>query len=105
MCLWKEDGLKAVELGRRAGLEPSSMTGLLDRMERDGLLTRAADPGDRRAQRIHLTGEGRGVKKPVTRVVVKSLAHFMENVTGDDLDRFKETLRTLLANARKVSES
>ncbi len=28
LSLWREDGLKAVELGRRAGLEPSTMTGL-----------------------------------------------------------------------------
>jgi len=33
MSLWSDDGLRAVELGRRAGLEPSTMTGLLDRME------------------------------------------------------------------------
>ena len=36
LSLWNEDGLKGNELGRRAGLEPSTMTGLLDRMERDG---------------------------------------------------------------------
>ena len=34
MSLWREDGLKVIDLGRRAGLEPSTMTGLLDRMER-----------------------------------------------------------------------
>jgi len=66
MSLWVDDSLKVVELGRRAGLEPSTMTGLLDRMERDGLVARTADPADRRAHRTRLTDtawglQGRGV--------------------------------------------
>ena len=44
LTLWREDGLKVIDLGRKAGLEPSTMTGLLDRMERDTLLYREADP-------------------------------------------------------------
>ena len=47
MSLWQEDGLKVIELGKKAGLEPSTMTGLLDRMERDGLVSRTTDPRDR----------------------------------------------------------
>jgi len=64
MSLWREDGLIVVELGRRAGLEPSSMTGLLDRMARDGLLRRSPDPADRRVHRIHLTEAGRDAERP-----------------------------------------
>ena len=66
MSLWQADGLKANELARRAGLEPSTMTGLLDRMERDGLLERRADPHDRRANRIHLTRDGIDAGEPAT---------------------------------------
>jgi DNA-binding MarR family transcriptional regulator len=61
LSLWREDGLRGVELGRRAGLEPSTMTGILDRMERDDLVARRPDPDDRRAHRIHLTGRGRAL--------------------------------------------
>ncbi len=58
-ALWKEDGLKVVELGRRSGLEASTMTGLIDRMEHDGLVERRDDATDRRVQRINLTEKGR----------------------------------------------
>ena len=57
MSLWREDGLKVIDLGRRAGLEPSTMTGLLDRMERDGLVERRPDPADRRVLKIFLTAD------------------------------------------------
>jgi DNA-binding MarR family transcriptional regulator len=36
-------------LARRAGLHPATITGILDRLERDGWVTRDRDPSDRRA--------------------------------------------------------
>src|SRR4029434_10305535 len=36
-------------LARRAGLHPATMTGILDRLERGGWVTRDRDPNDRRA--------------------------------------------------------
>jgi len=43
--------LSPSELARRAGLHPATMTGILDRLERGGWITRERDPGaaDRRA--------------------------------------------------------
>ncbi|MHC4108867.1 MAG: MarR family winged helix-turn-helix transcriptional regulator [Planctomycetota bacterium] len=102
LSLWLEDGLKVVELGRRAGLEPSTMTGLLDRMERDGLLSRSADPEDRRAQRIHLTNKGRDAKPAVSKVMDRALGKILDGVGEADLTRLKKTLRRVLANANKL---
>ncbi len=99
--LWKEDGLKAVELGRRAGLEPSTMTGLLDRMERDGLAARSADPNDRRAQLIFLTKEGRNVREPVLEIVERTLNAVFDGISDNELSRTKDLLRRVLANAKK----
>jgi DNA-binding MarR family transcriptional regulator len=42
-------------LARRAGLHPATITGILDRLERSGWVTRERDPDDRRAVRIHAT--------------------------------------------------
>lgn len=36
-------------LARRAGLHPATMTGVVDRLERGGWITRGRDPSDRRA--------------------------------------------------------
>lgn len=104
MCLWAEDGLRAVELGRRAGLEPSTMTGLLDRMERDGLLARAPDPDDRRAHRITLTPGGRRAQKPVMRVIDGALQRMFEGVAARDLETLKAALRQVLTNANRLEQ-
>ena len=98
MSLWQEDGQRVVELGRRAGLEPSTMTGLLDRMERDGLVTRSPDPTDRRVLRVRLTTEGARVRPGVDSVLDASLEGLLNGVTGDDLESLKRSLRVVLTN-------
>ncbi|WP_418961279.1 MarR family winged helix-turn-helix transcriptional regulator [Streptomyces tritici] len=46
------------ELGAMLRLAKSSLTGLVDRTERNGLVRREPDPGDQRAVRVALTPEG-----------------------------------------------
>lgn len=101
MSLWNEDGLKVIELGRRAGLEPSTMTGLIDRMERDGLVRRVPDPEDRRVQRIHLTEFGRTVRDVVASNVDRVMAQILAGIDEKDIAHLKETLRKLLANVQE----
>jgi DNA-binding MarR family transcriptional regulator len=99
MSLWPEDGLKVIELGKRAGLEPSTMTGLLDRMQRDNLVTRTPDPNDRRVLRIYLTKIGHQVRDPVLKVVDRVLSEVFAGVAEDDISQTKNLLRRILANA------
>jgi DNA-binding MarR family transcriptional regulator len=53
------DGPRAMsELAAILGVEKAAMTGLIDRIERRGLVQRTAVPGDRRACRVELTPSG-----------------------------------------------
>lgn len=104
MSLWRKDGLKVVELGRKAGLEPSTMTGLIDRMERDGLVARSVDPKDRRAQQIRLTALGRDVEAPVQAVVTGVISNVFTGISEKDLDQTKKLLRQVLSNVQEVGE-
>jgi DNA-binding MarR family transcriptional regulator len=49
----RDGPLSPSELARRAGLHPATMTGILDRLERGGWVTRERDPDDRRSVRVH----------------------------------------------------
>jgi DNA-binding MarR family transcriptional regulator len=49
------------ELARLLDLDKSSVTGLVDRAERRGLVARAPSPADRRAVLVRLTEAGRGL--------------------------------------------
>jgi DNA-binding MarR family transcriptional regulator len=104
MALWQDEGLQVVDLGRRAGLEPSTMTGLLDRMERDGLVERKDDPKDRRAQLIHLTEDGRRIRPAVLNVVDRIIGRVFGDVSDKDLSVTKGVLRRILSGLREGDE-
>lgn len=58
LCLLIGGPVGMTELTRALHLEKSSLTGLVDRAERRGLVARVRDSRDRRACLIELTGEG-----------------------------------------------
>jgi MarR family transcriptional regulator, organic hydroperoxide resistance regulator len=56
-------GVSAGEVASVLHLHPSTLTGVLRRLERDRLLVRRPDPGDRRRAVLHLTDRGRRVDR------------------------------------------
>jgi DNA-binding MarR family transcriptional regulator len=57
-CLTPDTPRRIGELVAATGQRPSTVTGILDRLERRGVVERALDPGDRRSFRIALTADG-----------------------------------------------
>src|SRR5437016_8677366 len=52
-------GLGVTDLSERLWIRPPSVTGVVDRLVRDGLVTREALPADRRVKQIRLTPKGK----------------------------------------------
>jgi len=55
------DGLRMSALSRFLMVTGGNVTGLTDELEKDGLVQREAEPGDRRSWRLSLTPKGRKV--------------------------------------------
>jgi DNA-binding MarR family transcriptional regulator len=58
LCVLMAKAYGMSELGAALGLAKSSLTGLVDRTERNGLVRREPDPQDTRAVRVALTPQG-----------------------------------------------
>ncbi|MCU0597665.1 MAG: MarR family transcriptional regulator [Desulfobacterales bacterium] len=114
MCLWESDGMDEVlgkfgtktgmnhtELGRCAGLEPSTMTGLIDRMEKDGLVCRLSDPSDRRALKISLTEKGVSVRDKALDALDLMIKESFAAVSPDAMESVNEVLKKILINTNK----
>lgn len=54
--------LPVSQLGKRLYLDNPTMTGIIDRMERDGLLERVQDETDRRVFKVRLTNRSRALR-------------------------------------------
>ena len=84
------------DLARAADLNPGAMTRLLDKLEARGLLVRVADPNDRRALHIHLTGAGREMWQDVDKCgqrVRERALRGMDDATRDQLTHLLEQVR------------
>ena len=59
MLINDEDGISQGEVSYRFEVDPSRITRLAQRLEKEGLLRRKRDPEDNRVVRMHATEEGR----------------------------------------------
>jgi DNA-binding MarR family transcriptional regulator len=67
--LFEEDGLRLGELARRARLSKQTLTELVRRLERDGLVERRPDPADGRAALVFLTERSRAFEPVAARIL------------------------------------
>lgn len=84
------------DLARAAQLHPGGMTRLLDKLEAQGLVTRVADPTDRRALHVDLTDAGRALWHQVSdcgRRVHERATHGMDEADRAQLTDLLQRVR------------
>jgi MarR family transcriptional regulator, lower aerobic nicotinate degradation pathway regulator len=91
----REPGM--AELARFLRLERSSVTGLVDRAERRGLVARAPAPHDGRGVVVALTPAGRDLARVVGREVGEAVAGLLADVPARDRASLTRSLERLVA--------
>ncbi|MGW4401732.1 MarR family winged helix-turn-helix transcriptional regulator [Amycolatopsis nivea] len=77
-------------------LEKSSVTGLVDRAERRGLVQRVAVPGNRRAVHVTVTSAGRAVVHQVREAIDTELGQLAATLSDSRQDTFRRTVESLI---------
>ena len=80
------------EIAESVGVSRATMTGLLDGLERDGLIRRVDHPDDRRRITITLTANGRRLLDEVLPDHLQRIAGVMARLTKDDRKKLRELL-------------
>ena len=93
--LWREDGLSQSQLIERLGVEPPTVTGTVQRLERAGFIRRAPDAANRRISRVHLTPAGRELEEPVRAVLGEAENRLLRGLSATE----RRELAALLARA------
>lgn len=95
-CLWREDGQMPGQIAVCLGLDGSTITGILDRMESKGLLKRTPDPNDRRALRVIITDQGSKLQEPVEKVIISANLKVLQALTPEDKEKLFGFLRGII---------
>ena len=96
--LWQRDGRQFNELSSTCCCSPSTITGVVDTLEKKGLVTREANPQDRRSLLVRLTDAGRAMERatPGLEMIFESccggLARDELGLLGELLNRLNDTI-------------
>jgi MarR family transcriptional regulator, organic hydroperoxide resistance regulator len=91
--------LTVSQLAGACGVRPSTLTGLLDRLEDRGLLTRNPAPHDRRALLVALTADGRRTARTVRHAVADLDRRALGELTADQVTALRTALEALTGAA------
>jgi MarR family transcriptional regulator, organic hydroperoxide resistance regulator len=88
-------GRTVSELGAAVGTRPTTLTSVLDRLERRGHITRGTRPGDRRAVLIELTPSGRLAAATIRQAVTDLEHRALGNLPADAITALRAALQAL----------
>lgn len=94
-CLWDVEFSTPKQIAEELCLEMSTISGVLDRMQKKGLIERAANEKDRRGIRVLVTEKGKELKNPVTQIVEDVNKRVLGMFNIDDAEKFKQTLKAV----------
>ncbi|MDR0880609.1 MAG: MarR family transcriptional regulator [Clostridioides sp.] len=103
--LTQADGATAKELGDQFGLEASTVTGILDRLEKKSLVERRQDEQDRRAHKIVVTEEGWTLSEEMFKSAVRANNRVKEIVGKENVKYLIELLTKIVDSTDEQANS
>ncbi|HEV2305020.1 MAG TPA: MarR family transcriptional regulator [Candidatus Acidoferrales bacterium] len=94
-----------VELAVFNGLDVSSMSRMLDRLEKKGLLRRSRTDKDRRKVTVQLTPKGRALIRKAVPVAARVAVHAWRGVSERERQTLRNIVHKVLGNLGHVSKS
>jgi MarR family transcriptional regulator, organic hydroperoxide resistance regulator len=92
--LKEKNGRSMTELSRILGIDNSTLSGLIDRLEKARLVERNASPTDRRSSHIYMTQEGIEAAEGAKRVIRRVNEKIKDGFTPEEMETFKKVLKT-----------
>lgn len=86
VAIMEEEGLLPSELADKTSQDRPTITGLLDRLEKDGWIERRPDTRDRRSLRIHLAPRAIECRKALLTLFEESNQKFLDRFSQEEWD-------------------
>jgi DNA-binding MarR family transcriptional regulator len=97
-ALYKKDNISISELSKNVFLDNSTLTGLIDRLERVNFVKRVDVPHDRRSYQICLTDKAREVESKIMQVMRQVENKMLENCSESEVITLRSVLKRIFTN-------
>lgn len=98
LYLSEQDGVTQQQLCNAVYKDKTSMTRLIDILERADVVVRQTNKLDRRANTVHLTPHGREMKDKAQKIALVTLREALKGLTMDDLRTCQSVMRCVFEN-------
>jgi DNA-binding MarR family transcriptional regulator len=100
--LKKKNGQSMTELSQLLSIDNSTITGLVDRLEKSGFVNRNASTSDRRMFRIFITPQGIEESNKAKTIIKRVNKEIKSGFSREDIEIFKRILNSFLEKFNKV---
>lgn len=104
MLVSRKEGCAQNELARRLFVTPATLTVMLNRMEKAGLVVRKTAPLDQRSQLVYATKKGRDIGEKTYALMEKAMRRAYEGITEEELEAYKRVLEKVRKNVEEMAE-
>ncbi|MDA9009622.1 MarR family winged helix-turn-helix transcriptional regulator [Alphaproteobacteria bacterium] len=98
--LWQKDGVTQKDLLEELDLEQATLANTLNRMERDGLITRTKHPSDARAQLIWLSERALSIRTQAYQAAQDQNEAALKVLSKTEQDQFMGLMQRIIAGVR-----
>lgn len=92
------DGVSQADIAQALCVKPSSVTSMLNNMEKDGVIIRKSDEKDKRIKRTYLTEKGIKTSEEVLRYIVNTSDDFFENFSEEENELYIQLIKKMEGN-------
>ena len=103
-ALREKDGRRMGDLSKTTSIEVSTLTRLVDNMEKDGLVVRRREAGDARAISLHVTPSGRRLTQRIVPIAERYETVALKGFTAGEAAVLRKALRRLYDNMEALEE-
>jgi len=90
------------ELGRNAQVKSSTMTDMIDRLEKEKIVERIRDDGDRRVVKVRLTDKGKKIKREFTQKTRKGVETAFSKLSEEEIRTLLDHLKGAYQILKKI---
>jgi DNA-binding MarR family transcriptional regulator len=103
----REGSMNTKSLAEALGVTPSNVTGIVDRLVKQGLVSRQENPEDRRMLLIRVTDKGEAILTSLREETISSMSEVLARMSTEELSSLARGLASLFkaAEAQKGESS